>query len=166
MFVFSSAFSTTWTAPTASGNLFDDLLIVDYWNRRINDRMPIFFNHLLQGGYLNMPSARMGQEGEIGAGFSYVPPYHTYNLRFQVLDRLEISGNYRVFRGIRDPILSPYGFGDLSDKGANVKFAILKPEDSDYSLPGLAFGLEDFMGTSAFKARYFRFYTGLSASKS
>ncbi len=157
MFVFSSAFSTTWTAPTASGNLFDDLLIVDYWNRRINDRMPIFFNHLLQGGYLNMPSARMGQEGEIGAGFSYVPPYHTYNLRFQVLDRLEISGNYRVFRGIRDPILSPYGFGDLSDKGANVKFAILKPEDSDYSLPGLAFGLEDFMGTSAFKARYFVF---------
>jgi hypothetical protein len=141
----------------SKGDLFSDLIIVDYWNRRISDRLPVYFNHLLQGGYLNMPSARMGQEGEIGAGYASMPPYYTYNLRFQVLDRLEISGNYRVFKGIDDPILSPLGFGDLSDKGANVKFSIIRPEDSDYVLPGLAFGLEDFMGTSAFKARYFVF---------
>lgn len=136
------------------GDLFRDLLTVEYWNKKINERLPVYFNHLLQGGYFNMPSARMGQEGEIGGGYSTLHPYHTYNLRFQVLDRLELSGNYRVFRGVKDPILSPLGFGDLSDKGANVKFAIIKAEDSDYVLPGVAFGLEDFMGTSAFKARY------------
>lgn len=136
------------------GDLFRDLLIVDYWNKKISERLPVYFNHLLQGGYFNMPSARMGQEGEIGGGYATLHPYHTYNLRFQVLDRLELSGNYRVFRGVKDPILSPLGFGDLSDKGANVKFAIIAPEDSDYVLPGVAVGLEDFMGTSAFNARY------------
>lgn len=135
-------------------NLMDDLLIVDYWNQRIYDRLPVTYNNLFQGGYFAMPSARMGEEGEIGIGYSSVPPYRNYNLRCQVMDRLEITGNYRVFRGVEDPILSPLGFGDLSDKGANIKLAIFSPEDSGYKLPGLAFGLEDFIGTRAFHARY------------
>lgn len=132
----------------------NDLLVVDYWNRVLNDRMPVTYNHLLQGGYFAMPSARMGDEGEIGFGYSHVPPYRNYNLRFQLIDRLEITGSYRVFHGIDDPVLTPMGFGDFSDKGANFKFSILRPEDSDYSLPGIAFGYEDFMGTKAFHAQY------------
>lgn len=132
----------------------DDLLVVDYWNRQMKDRMPINYNHLLYSGYLNMPSSRMGQEGLLGAGFSYVPPYHNYNLYCQLTPFLEISGNYRIFKGVDDPILTPLGFGDLSDKGANIKLAIFRPEDSDYKLPGLAVGMEDFMGTRNFKAKY------------
>ena len=122
----------------AQCNLLNDLLIVDYWNRKINDRMPVTYNHLLHGGYFQMPSARMGAEGEIGAGFSWVPPYHNYNLRVQLTDRLEVSGNYRVFRGVEDPLLTPFGFGDLSDKGANFKLSLFQPEDSRYRLPGFA----------------------------
>lgn len=132
----------------------DDLLVVDYWNRQIYDELPVTYNHLLQGGYFNMPSARMGADGEIGFGYSYVPPYINYNLRCQITPNLEISGNYRIFKGVEDPILSPLGFGDLSDKGANVKLAIFKPEDSEYALPGLAVGYEDFIGTQNFRARY------------
>lgn len=135
-------------------NLMRDLLIVDYWNKRINERFPVFYNNILSAGYFNMPSARMGCEGEIGAGYAKVPPYRNYNLRLQLLDRLEITGSYRIYRGVDDPILTPLGFGDLSDKGANVKLAILHPEDSQYVLPGLAIGLEDFMGTKGFMARY------------
>lgn len=116
--------------------------------------MPVTYNHLLYGGYFNMPSARMGAEGDIGGGFSYVPPYRNYNLRFQLTNFLEVSGNYRVFIGVDDPILTPMGFGDMSDKGANVKIALFKPEDSDYRLPGLAIGFEDFIGTQNFKAEY------------
>jgi len=134
-----------------------DLLIVEYWNKRINDRLPVTYNHLLQGGYFTMPSARMGEEGEIGFGYSHVPPYRNYNLRCQILKYLEITGNYRVFRGIKDPVLSPFGFGDFSDKGANFKFALFLPEDSDYILPGIAFGFEDFIGTRAFHAKYLVF---------
>lgn len=141
----------------SESSLMDDLLIVDYWNQRIYDQLPVTYNNLFQGGYFAMPSARMGEEGEIGIGYSWVPPYRNYNLRVQVLDRFELTGNYRVFRGVEDPILSPMGFGDLSDKGANFKVAIFSPEESDYMLPGLAFGLEDFIGTRAFHAQYLVF---------
>lgn len=137
-----------------AGDLLHDLMIVDYWNRVQNDRLPVIYNHLLQGGYINMPSARMGADGEVGLGYAYVPPYINYNLRMQLTPRLEISGNYRIFKGVEDPILSETGFGDLSDKGANVKFALFLPEDSGYLLPGIAFGYEDFMGTQNFKAEY------------
>ena len=96
----------------------------------------------------------MGQEGEVGVGYGYVPPYINYNIRFQLVDFLEVSGNYRVFKGVEDPILTYMGFGDFSDKGANVKLSIFSPEATHYRLPGLAVGLEDFIGTRAFRAGY------------
>lgn len=135
-------------------NLFNDLLTVQYWNSKLNDRFPVMYDHFLQGGYFIMPAARMSQEGEIGIGYSHVPPYLNWNLRLQFTDRLEISGSYRIFKGIEDPILTPLGFGDLSDKGANFKIQIFHPEDSDYYLPGFAIGMQDFMGTRSFKAQY------------
>lgn len=136
-------------------NLMRDLLIVNYWNQRLNEKFPVTYNHLLQGGYFSMPSARMGQEGEIGAGYGYVPPYIHYNARFQLVDFLEISGNYRIFKGVEDPLLTYLGFGDYSDKGANLKVSLFSAEASHYQLPGFAFGLEDFIGTRAFRAYYF-----------
>ena len=135
-------------------NLMEDLLIVSYWNEKLNEKFPVTYNHLLQGGYFSMPSARMGQEGEIGGGYGYVPPYILYNARFQLVDFLEISGNYRIFKGVADPVLTRHGFGDFSDKGANLKLSLFSPEESRYRLPGLAIGLEDFIGTKAFHAYY------------
>src|ERR1700722_2571961 len=135
-------------------NLLNDLLTVDCVNANINLRLPTTYNFFLQGGYFIMPSARMGAEGEIGVGFSDIHPYQTYNARFQFLDRLEFSGNYRVFKGVEDPILSHSGFGDKSDKGLNIKFAILLPQDTDYAFPGLAIGTDDCVGTKAFHSNY------------
>lgn len=132
----------------------NDLLIVDYWNQRINECLPVTYNHLLQGGYFAMPSARMGSDGEIGIGYAHVPPYRNYNVRCQIHDYLELTGNYHIFHGIKDPILSPFGFGDFADKGINFKLALFRPEDSNYQLPGLAIGYEDFIGTRAFYAKY------------
>jgi Exopolysaccharide biosynthesis protein YbjH len=147
-----------WAACSYGGDaqedLMEDLLVVDYWNRRIYDRLPVTYNNFLQGGYFTMPSARMGEEGEIGIGYSYVPPYRNFNLRVQLFKRLELTGNYRVFRGIKDPVLSQFGFGDFSDKGANFKFAVILPEDSEYKLPGFAFGFDDIIGTRSFRAQY------------
>ncbi len=145
---------TALSCDNSESNLLEDLLIVNYWNQRLNERFPVFYNHLLQGGYFSMPSARMGQEGEVGVGYAYAPPYINYNLRIQLVDFLEISGNYRVFKGVEDPVLTHHGFGDFSDKGANVKLSIFSAEDSHYRLPGLAIGLEDFIGTKAFTAYY------------
>jgi hypothetical protein len=134
--------------------LIQDLLVVDYWNKRLNERFPMTYNHFFQGGYINMPSARMGEEGLIGLGYSHVPPYRNYNLLFQLTDRLEISGNYRIFKGFKDPVLGEFGFGDFSDKGVNVKISLFSPEESRYTLPGIAIGLDDFMGTKAFRSTY------------
>jgi hypothetical protein len=146
---FCAAFATCSTE-----NLFRDLLIVDYWNQRLNERLPVTFNHLLQGGYFNMPSARMGNEGELGFGYASVPPYRNYNFRCQLIDRLEVSGNYRIFKGVDDPVLTKFGYGDFAEKGANLKLALLHPEDSGYRLPGIAIGLEDFIGTKGFHSQY------------
>lgn len=135
-------------------NLFHDLMIVDYWNQRLNEKFPVTYNHLLQGGYFSMPSARMGQEGEVAFGYGYVHPYIHYNIRFQLVDFLELTGSYRIFKGVDDPVLTPMGFGDFSDKGANLKLSLFSPEASHYQLPGLAIGMEDFLGTRAFEAYY------------
>jgi hypothetical protein len=151
----ASSCSHIFSTESAEESLIRDLQVVEYWNRRLDERYPVMYNHLLQGGYFAMPSARMGEEGELGIGFSYTPPYHNYNLRCQILKSVEITGNYRVFRGIKDPVLSQFGFGDFSDKGANIKFSIISPEDSDYTLPGVAFGFDDFMGTKSFNSAYF-----------
>ncbi|MBA2726575.1 MAG: YjbH domain-containing protein, partial [Parachlamydiaceae bacterium] len=151
---FSSAGFADFCCPSGKEDLLRDLITVEEINRRLNDRYPVFYNHLLQGGYISMPSCRMGQSGEIGFGYASVPPYRLWNLRCQLLDRLELSGNYRIFNGVDDPVLTVHGFGDFADKGANLKLALIHPEESDYKLPGFAIGLEDFMGTRAFKAGY------------
>ncbi|MFT4552126.1 MAG: hypothetical protein ACI9S8_000751 [Chlamydiales bacterium] len=146
------------TAITLTENgLLRNLEIVSYWEKMEKNPPPSFYNHLLQMGYFNMPSARVGKSGTVAVGFSWVPPYRNYNLHFQPLERLEISGNYRVFSGVSDVVLSPHGFGDYADKGANVKFSLIQPQDSDYALPGIAVGLEDFHGSKLFESRYLVF---------
>lgn len=156
--LFATSFFSLYAADCcpfdSQSRLMNDLLIVDYWNQRINELFPVTYNHLLQTGYFAMPSARMGPDGEIGFGYAYVPPYRNYNLRCQIHPHLEITGNYRIFHGVKDPVLSPFGFGNFCDKGLNFKLALFRPEDSHYRLPGLAIGYEDFIGTRAFYARY------------
>ncbi len=135
-------------------SLMRDLLTVEAINQRLNDRLPVTTNMYLQGGYILMPSARMPCMGELGIGYAAVPPYRVWSARCQPFTHLEITGNYRIFTGVEDQVLSSHGFGDFSDKGVNLKFALFLPEDSDYKLPGLAFGFDDILGTRAFKAQY------------
>lgn len=135
-------------------DLMQDLLIVDMVNRSLNYRFPTTYNNTLQGGYINMPSARMGKEGEVGGGYSQVPPYRNWNLRVQLYENLELTASYRIFSGILDPMFGHMGFGEFSDKGANLKLALIRPEDSDYLLPGIALGWDDFIGTKGFESQY------------
>ncbi len=134
--------------------LMRDLLIVEEVNRQIEYRYPATYNNTLQGGLINMPSALMGEEGEIGFGFSKTPPYRNWNGRAQLYSNLEITLNYRIFSGILDPVFGHLGFGEFSDKGANLKLALIRPEDSDYTLPGISIGWDDFLGTKGFESQY------------
>jgi len=147
-------FSEECCSSLCQSNLFRDLLTVREIDRCLNDRMPVSYSFYLNGGYFVMPSARMGPGGTFTIGYCDVPPYRSYNLGLQVHDHLEVTGNYRIFCGVDDPVLTPLGFGDFSDKGANLRVALLLPEDSDYKLPGMVIGLEDFVGTRSFAAKY------------
>jgi len=131
-----------------------DLLTVECIDKKLNERMPVSYNFFLNGGYFVMPSARMGCGGTFAVGYTDLPPYRISNFDVQVCDRLEVSINYRVFCGVEDPVLSRWGYGDFSDKGANVRFAVILPEDSGYMLPGVVIGWDDFLGTRGFEAKY------------
>lgn len=152
-----SLFADTEFCGDEQSNLMQDLLIVDYWNQYNNQRLPVVYNHFLQGGYFIMPSARMADEGQIGVGYSYVPPYRNYNLRVQLIERLEVTANYRIFKGLEDPVLGPLGFGDFSDKGLNLKLCLFSAEDSKYELPGVSIGFDDMIGTRSFRSQYIVF---------
>lgn len=138
----------------AGNSLLYDLEIARYWDEKMEERLPLTFNHLLSTGYFTTPSARMGEEGEISIGVASVPPYNLINGRLQLFSHLELSGNYRIFKGVKDPGLSPRGFGDYADRGANLKFALFTPEEMDEWIPGLAFGVEDFIGSKKFTNYY------------
>ena len=61
-----------------AADLARDLEICDRIDRALERKVPVFYNFYLQGGYLNMPSARMAEEstdaaasaGTAGAGVS------------------------------------------------------------------------------------------------
>ncbi|MCB1180691.1 MAG: YjbH domain-containing protein [Chlamydiia bacterium] len=130
--------------------LFYDLELAVYFDNLLHERFPITYNHLFSTGYFTTPSARMGCAGDLGIGVIGVPPYIHLNGRMMPFSHLELTANYRVFKGVDDPSLSKDGFGNFADRGANFKIALFTPEDSDYILPGFAFGVEDFMGSKAF----------------
>ncbi len=141
-------------APLSASDLIQDLLLVEKINQQLNDQLPLYSNHFLQAGCFNMPSARSFEAGDVAFGFSKVAPYTVWSARAQPFSFLEITGSYRIFDGIPDPVLSSQGFGDFSDKGVNVKIILLRPEEFHYRLPGLAIGIDDFLGTRSFHAQY------------
>lgn len=151
LLVFVLVHALGWTNPC---NLERDLSVAEYFQAKECRKFPATYNFYLQGGIFTMPSARMGDDGEIDLGFSTTPHYYNWNGRIQILPLLELSGSYRVLRGVEDPLLSAHGFGDLADKGVNFKVTLWKPEDTNYRLPSIAFGWDDFLGTKRFQAQY------------
>ena len=101
-----------------------------------------------------MPSARMNDVGVAAVGFAYLPPYRIYAGTIQALERLEFGINYTTYMGVPDPTMGALGFGDYTDRGANVKVALLKKGDGFSHFPEIAVGFEDFYGSKRFHAFY------------
>lgn len=144
--------------PTYVCGQIDDLLysleLVECVEQKEGRRFPLTYNHILSTGYFTTQSARMGEVGTIGFGVAHAPPYFNWNGRVQPFSFLELTANYRIFKNCPDPSIGAYGFGDYADRGANVKVALLTPEQSFYRLPGVAFGIDDFMGSKKFTTYY------------
>ncbi len=131
-----------------------DLQLVHQLDCELCDQWPVTYNHTLMGGYFNMPSALMGGMGQARIGYSSAPPYSNYNVAFQAFPRIEMSGSYRVLRGVSDPLLSLSGFGHASDRGLSVKFALVTAADTDGVWPAVSVGFDDIAGTRGFASKY------------
>ena len=138
----------------SANDLFHDLELVQKINEEVYDNLPLIINYQVQGGYFTMPSARTFDAGVIDFGFSYVPPYHTWSLAFQFFNHVETTGNYWIYKGIKDEIFGYMGFGDSADRTADIKFILLRKEDGIPFLPSFAIGWNDFMGSKRFRSFY------------
>lgn len=146
---------TLFSSSLEENPLFRDLEIVQKVDKKLSIELPILKNFILQGGYFSMPSARMEKSGNVGLGFAYAPPYHIYSAGIQFFNHVEITGNYRVFKGVSDPTFGQQGFGDFADRIPNIKFSFLKKSDGFPLMPEMAFGFNDFIGSRDFFSYYF-----------
>lgn len=103
-----------------------------------------------QTGLINMPDARMEEDGSFRFGASYFRPYLPVWASISMLPRLELSGRYTVIRGLSSEL--GQGFGDYKDKAFDAKLLLLK---EDRWWPNAAVGTLDFTGTGVFSVDYF-----------
>ncbi len=134
--------------------LFKHLSIVKAVDKQLKDRLPFIYNYSLIGGYFTMPSARMSNTGTLALGASKATPYDIYSLNFQMFSHIELVGNYRVFKGIQESGFGHLGFGDDTDRTANVKIALYQQGRGLKYLPSFSFGFEDFYGSRRFYSFY------------
>jgi len=103
-----------------------------------------------QTGLINMPDARIAEDGSFRFGVSYFRPYLPIWASISMLPRLELSGRYTVIRGLSSEL--GQGFGDYKDKAFDAKLVLLK---EDRWWPNAAVGTLDFTGTGVFSVDYF-----------
>ncbi|MCE2747111.1 MAG: YjbH domain-containing protein [Burkholderiales bacterium] len=103
-------------------------------------------------GLLQMPSARMAEEGIISVTASRVEPYSRYSFIYQPFEWLEAGFRYSIItnRFFGDAAFS--GDRKYQDKSVDVKLRLL--EETAY-LPQVALGLRDIGGTGLFSSEYF-----------
>lgn len=106
-----------------------------------------------QIGYINMPSARVGEDGTFSLGYGYDKPYGILWTSTTVLPWLEVSGRYTSISGVPGFTDSQYGggYGRFKDKAIDLKFRLL--EESSF-LPEIGLGMTDIQGTRLWKGSY------------
>ncbi|MGL6350063.1 MAG: YjbH domain-containing protein [Aeromonas sp.] len=103
-------------------------------------------------GLLQMPSARMAQEGEFSANYIDNDQYRRWSVSMQPFEWFEATLRYTDVRTRLYSGSSSFS-GDQSykDKGIDVKFRLW--QESTY-VPQISMGLRDLMGTGLFDGEY------------
>lgn len=109
-------------------------------------------------GLIAMPDARVDAEPALRAGLSHAAPYTTLWSSLAALPWLEVNGRLTRIAGVPGFPGSGYeaSYGAYKDKTLDAK---LRLADETEHLPALSLGVQDFLGTGIFRARY------LAASK-
>lgn len=103
-------------------------------------------------GLLQMPSARMAEEGTISLTASRVEPYSRYSFIYQPFEWLEAGFRYSIITNRRFGQFDFSGDRKYQDKSVDLKLRLLK--ETVY-LPQVAIGLRDIGGTGLFSSEYF-----------
>lgn len=104
-----------------------------------------------QTGLVYMPDARIDPEGTWRLGVSESDPYFAVWSSVSLFPRLEVSGRYTTIDGVPGFADAPE-LGDYRDKAFDAKLIAI--EETRF-LPALAVGMQDFVGTQLFSAKYF-----------
>jgi hypothetical protein len=100
-------------------------------------------------GLLEMPSARVLDDGVIRLSIAQALPYRWYTGGMGIFPGLEFSGRVTQITNIPSG-LGP-GYGSNKDKAIDLKYQVI-PESK--WLPALALGYDDLYGTQQFEAQY------------
>ncbi|WP_171035119.1 YjbH domain-containing protein [Limnobacter alexandrii] len=103
-------------------------------------------------GLLQMPSARMAEEGTISITASRVEPYSRYSFIYQPFEWLEAGFRYSIITNRRFGRFDFSGDRKYQDKSVDLKVRLL---DETAYLPEVAMGLRDIGGTGLFSSEYF-----------
>lgn len=99
-------------------------------------------------GLLEIPNARILEDGVVRFGASQAMPFRWYFGGMGILPGLEFTGRLTEITNI--PALGPE-YGANKDKAFDLKYQIL-PESREF--PALAIGINDFWGTRLFPSEY------------
>ncbi|MFC1811515.1 YjbH domain-containing protein [Thermodesulfobacteriota bacterium] len=100
-------------------------------------------------GLMEIPTARILEDGDIRIGYAQASPYRWYTGGMGIFPGLEFSGRYTEITNV--PTNLGDDFGAYKDKAFDLKYQIL-PESR--ILPAIAVGLHDFHGTRLFPSEY------------
>ena len=113
---------------------------------------PVSFSDYGTVGLLNMPSARMMQEGSLAFHWSGADPYLRGSIVATPFSWFEALYKYTDINDLQYSNVKAFSGGQsLKDKGFDAKFVVYK--ETDY-FPQVAVGFRDLGGTNRFAAEY------------
>jgi hypothetical protein len=104
-------------------------------------------------GLIQMPSARLAEEGTLAFSWTHNEPYLRGSIVAYPFSWFEASYQYAdINNALYSPSAAFSGSQTLKDKSFDAKFRLIK--ETNY-MPQIAVGLRDLAGTSVFAAEYF-----------
>lgn len=103
-----------------------------------------------QTGLIQMPSARIEDDGILRMGVSTSDPYSAIWASVSVLPILEVSGRYTTIDAV-PAFAGQTDSADYRDKAFDAKMLLFR---ESRHVPELAIGIQDYLGTELFSARY------------
>ena len=108
-------------------------------------------------GLLELPSARILQDGHLRIGYSQVKPYNFYYATVGLLPRIEAGLRVVDIYTLGIKVVEPdfyKEFGSYKDQSPHLKFLLVK---EGKWLPAVSVGAWDFLGTKLFNSKFIVF---------